>query len=108
MAVATEGNRPQKSLDGLSMEEILLTASVQEETITDLMYIIPRILSRYLSAYSIFQESTVYYIPVREGKRKICIHFLNRVLLAIVIRKQKPHNHKKSARDLRFCGLMPE
>jgi len=56
VALPSGDNRPQKSLDELSMEEILPTGAVQEETIMDLMYIIPRILCRYLPAYSIFQS----------------------------------------------------
>lgn len=45
------------------MEEILPTAEVQEETIMDLVYMIPRILCKYLPAYATFQKSIVYHIP---------------------------------------------
>lgn len=69
MAVSVDDKKPQKSLDELSMEEILPTASVQEETIVDLMHIIPRILCRYLSAYSISQKSAVYHIPDVHSKQ---------------------------------------
>ena len=56
-------SKPQKSVDELCMEEILPTATVQDETLMDLVYIIPWIVCRYLPAYSIFQKSIVHHIP---------------------------------------------
>ena len=41
MTVPSGDSKPQKSVDELCMEEILPTATVQDETLMDLVYIIP-------------------------------------------------------------------
>lgn len=64
--VSTKGlgsTRPQKSIDELEMQEILPTPGVQENIISDLANIIPRVLVRYLKSYSAFKKAVVYHIP---------------------------------------------
>ena len=61
-------SKPQKSIDELEMQEILPTTEVQESIISDLAYIIPRIIVRYLSAYKAFQKAVVYHIPHPHSK----------------------------------------
>ena len=61
-------SKPQKSIDELEMQEILPTAEGQESIISDLAYIIPRIIVRYLSPYKAFQKAVVYHIPNPHSK----------------------------------------
>lgn len=55
--------RPQKSIDALEMQEILPTSEVQEAIISDLAYIIPRVIVQHLPAYKAFSKAVLYHIP---------------------------------------------
>ena len=58
-----DNSRPQKSIDDLEMQEILPTAHVQEAIISDLAYIIPRVLVQHLLPYKAFRKAVLYHIP---------------------------------------------
>ena len=68
-----ENSNPQKSIDEIEMEEFLPTPEVQEAIVSDLVNIIPRVLVRYLTPYSIFKKAVIYHIPhlhTEEMKKK--------------------------------------
>ena len=54
---------PQKSLADFHMEEVLPTPEVREQFVSDLVYIIPRMLVRYLPVYKAFKIAVVHHIP---------------------------------------------
>ena len=55
--------RPQKGIDEVEMQEILPTAEVQESILSDLCYIIPRVIAEYLLPYKTFRKAVHYHIP---------------------------------------------
>ena len=55
--------RPQKGIDEVEMQEILPTAEVQESILSDLCYIIPRVIAEYLPPYKTFRKAVHYHIP---------------------------------------------
>lgn len=55
--------RPQKGIDEVEMQEILPTAEVQESILSDLCYIIPRVIAEYLPPYKTFRKVVRYHIP---------------------------------------------
>ncbi|KAJ7331119.1 hypothetical protein OS493_020821 [Desmophyllum pertusum] len=59
---------PQKSIDEIEMQEILPTPEVQEAIISDLAYIIPRVLVKYLTPYKAFSKAVMYHIPHAHSK----------------------------------------
>ena len=100
MTVPSGDSKPQKSLNELCMEEILPTAMVQEETLMDLVYIIPRIVCRYLPAYSIFQKSIVHHIPhtfsqemTQRSEKVHCTEFPAKILFLEPFKPQYLHTN---------------
>ena len=55
--------RPQKGINEVEMRKILPTAEVQESILSDLCYIIPRVIAEYLAPYKTFRKAVRYYVP---------------------------------------------
>ena len=68
---------PQKCLDDLHLKEVIPTGEVQKQFVSDLVYLIPRILVLYTKAYKVFKTSIVYHIPHPEqevmSKKSECV-----------------------------------
>lgn len=53
---------PELDLSKLEMSKLLPTDVVQERVVSGLTSIVPRLLVKYLHAYKVFQNVTVYHI----------------------------------------------
>ena len=53
---------PQKSLANFHLQEVVPTAEVQKQFVSDLVYLIPRVLVLYMKVYKVFAKSIVYHI----------------------------------------------
>lgn len=68
---------PQKKLDDLQLKDVIPTEEVQNQFVSDLVCLIPRILVLYAKAYEVFKTSVVHHIPHPEqevmGKKSECV-----------------------------------